>query len=44
MSPDSLAEAVLAGGEDQDGAYLVLMKWYPGWLQRKNRCGVAVTV
>jgi hypothetical protein len=30
--PDSVAEAVLAGGEDQDGAYLVLMKWYPGWM------------
>jgi hypothetical protein len=27
--PESAAEAVLAGGEDQDGAYLVLMKWYP---------------
>jgi hypothetical protein len=30
--PDSVAEAVLAGGEDRDGAYLVLMKWYPGWM------------
>ena len=30
--PDSVAEAVLAGGEDQDGAYLVLMKWHPGWM------------
>lgn len=29
---DSVAEAVLAGGEDQDGAYMVLMKWYPGWM------------
>ena len=29
--PNSVAEATLAGGEDQDGAYLVLMKWYPGW-------------
>jgi hypothetical protein len=28
--PDSVAEATLAGGEDQEGAYLVLMKWYPG--------------
>jgi hypothetical protein len=28
--PDSVAEAVLDGSEDQDGAYLVLMKWYPG--------------
>jgi hypothetical protein len=30
--PDSVAEAVLAGGEEQDGAYMVLMKWYPGWM------------
>jgi hypothetical protein len=30
--PESGAEAVLAGGEEQDGAYLVLMKWYPGWM------------
>jgi hypothetical protein len=30
--PDSVAEATLAGGEDKDGAYLVLMKWYPGWM------------
>jgi hypothetical protein len=30
--PRSVAEAVLAGGEDHDGAYLVLMKWYPGWM------------
>jgi hypothetical protein len=30
--PNSVAEAVLAGGEEQDGAYLVLMKWYPGWM------------
>jgi hypothetical protein len=30
--PDSVAEAVLAGGEEQDGAYIVLMKWYPGWM------------
>jgi hypothetical protein len=22
----------MAGGEDQEGAYLVLMKWYPGWM------------
>ena len=29
---DSVAEAVLAGGEEQDGAYMVLMKWYPGWM------------
>ena len=29
---ESVAEAVLAGGEDQDGAYMVLMKWYPGWM------------
>ena len=30
--PESVAEAVLAGGEDQAGTYLVLMKWYPGWM------------
>jgi hypothetical protein len=30
--PDSVAEAVLAGGEEQDGAYMVLIKWYPGWM------------
>jgi len=30
--PDSVAEATLAGGEDQDGPYLVLMKWYPGYM------------
>ena len=30
--PDSVAEATLAGGEDKDGAYLVLMKWWPGWM------------
>ena len=30
--PQSVAEAVLAGGEDEDGAYLVLMKWFPGWM------------
>jgi hypothetical protein len=29
---NSVAEAVLAGGEDQEGIYLVLMKWYPGWM------------
>ena len=28
----SVAEAVLAGGEDHNGDYLVLMKWYPGWM------------
>ncbi len=27
--PNSVAEAVMAGGEDLEGAYLVLMKWYP---------------
>ena len=27
--PDSVAEAVMAGSEDGEGAYLVLMKWYP---------------
>jgi hypothetical protein len=30
--PSSVAEAVLGGGEDREGAYLVLMKWYPGWM------------
>ena len=30
--PDSVAEAVMAGSEDGEGAYLVLMKWYPGWM------------
>jgi hypothetical protein len=28
--PDSVAEATLAGGEDQDGAYLVLRTWVAG--------------
>jgi hypothetical protein len=28
--PDSVAEAVLAGAEEQEGSYLVLMKWFPG--------------
>jgi hypothetical protein len=30
--PDSVAEAVLAGDEEQEGSYLVLMKWFPGWM------------
>jgi hypothetical protein len=30
--PDSVAEAVLAGAEDHEGSYLVLMKWFPGWM------------
>jgi len=30
--PNSVAEATLGGGEDQAGAYLVLMKWWPGWM------------
>lgn len=30
--PHSVEEAVLAGSEHEDGAYLVLMKWYPGWM------------
>jgi hypothetical protein len=30
--PGSVAEAVLAGAEEQEGSYLVLMKWYPGWM------------
>ena len=29
---NSVAEAVMAGSEDGEGAYLVLMKWYPGWM------------
>ena len=35
----SVAEAVLAGGEEQDGAYLVLMKWYPGWMSAPHTYG-----
>jgi hypothetical protein len=27
--PDSVAEAVLVGAEEQEGTYLVLMKWFP---------------
>jgi hypothetical protein len=30
--PHSAEEATLSGGEDEDGAYLVLMKWYPGYM------------
>jgi len=30
--PNSAAEAVLAGSEEREGDYLVLMKWYPGWM------------
>jgi hypothetical protein len=30
--PDSVAEAVLVGSEQQEGTYLVLMKWFPGWM------------
>ena len=30
--PDSVAEAVLVGAEAQEGTYLVLMKWFPGWM------------
>ena len=30
--PNSVAEAVMAGSEDGEGTYLVLMKWYPGWM------------
>lgn len=29
--PESVEEAVLAGGENDSGPYLVLMKWYPGY-------------
>ncbi len=28
----SVEEATLGGGENEDGAYLVLMKWYPGYM------------
>jgi len=28
----SVAEATLAGSEEQTGLYLVLMKWYPGYM------------
>jgi hypothetical protein len=28
--PDSVAEAVLVDAEEQEGSYLVLMKWFPG--------------
>jgi len=31
-SPNGVAEAVMAGSEDGGGAYLVLMKWYQGWM------------
>lgn len=30
--PNSVAEAVLAGSENESGQYLVLMKWYPGYM------------
>ncbi len=30
--PDSVAEAVLVGAEEEEGTYLVLMKWFPGWM------------
>jgi hypothetical protein len=30
--PNSVEEATLAGGESEDGVYLVLMKWYPGYM------------
>jgi hypothetical protein len=32
LAPEQRAEAVMAGSEDGEGAYLVLMKWYPGWM------------
>jgi hypothetical protein len=34
--PRSVAEAVLAGGEDHGGNYLVVMKWYPGWMSART--------
>jgi len=30
VPPESVAEAVLAGAEEQESSYLVLMKWFPG--------------
>ncbi len=30
--PHSVEEATLAGSESADGIYLVLMKWYPGFM------------
>lgn len=30
--PRSVAQAVLAGSEQESGQYLVLMKWYPGYM------------
>jgi hypothetical protein len=30
--PESVEQAVLAGGENDSGQYLVLMKWYPGYM------------
>ncbi|MEU8008048.1 hypothetical protein AB0B66_43410 [Catellatospora sp. NPDC049111] len=30
--PRSVETATLSGGEDADGIYLVLMKWYPGFM------------
>jgi hypothetical protein len=30
--PDSVEEAILAGSETDSGPYLVLMKWYPGYM------------
>ena len=35
--PNSVAEAVMAGSEDAEGAYLVMMKWYPGWVLAPTR-------
>lgn len=29
---NSVAEAVLAGSENEDGQYRVLIKWYPGYI------------
>src|SRR6202522_1111536 len=36
---NSVAEAVLAGGEDQEGIYLVLMKGHPGWVGAPHPSG-----
>ena len=37
-------EATLGGGENEDGAYLVLMKWYPGYMSAATSIGPIVSV
>jgi hypothetical protein len=34
--PQSVEAATLAGAESADGIYLVLMKWYPGWMSAQH--------